>query len=255
VIEPVDARRHRGKELAGPRSDVPRAAGFLVDGPGKAGDAGTGVGHGILGEGDRGESEEGDGMAVPGGERLGVAEILVALVLRCRRCDCRNELGCDLPHGFVDVGVVAPEPPRVVVLGAEPVRVGRRIELPEEPHGVVALLEIVAVEAQTVVVGDERAVLDQVVIQGLGERPETCVLAAVVLAERLEETPPGGGDAPLLVGRHEPDIDEIRHGGLGGRDRERAGESPVGRRPLGAVSRACCNCSSDCVSASSPGCP
>jgi len=162
-------------------------------------------------------------VAVPGSKRLGVAEILVALVLRCGRYDRRNELGRDLPHCSVDVGVVAPEPPRVVVLGAEPVRIAVRVELPEETHGVVAPLEVVPVEAETVVVGDERAVLHQVVIQGLGERPEACLLVAVVLPERLEETPPGGGDAPLLSGRHELDIGEARHGGLGeGIGKERA---------------------------------
>ena len=152
---------------------------------------------------------------MPGGEELGAGDVVASLVLLGRGLDAVKERGQRLPHSFVDVSVLTREPPAAAVLGAGAFWIPHGIELPEEPKRVIAAVEVVAEKARPVVMRDEGAVLDEVGVEGVGERAEAPPAIREVAGERLEEAVPLRQGASLLAGRHERGIGEGRHDGRG----------------------------------------
>src|SRR2546430_12493742 len=78
-----------------------------------------------------------------------------------------NVLGSFFNHGFIQILIIAMQPPRRSVLDRE--ALAARIELRKKPRGVFAVLEVRPVESCPVVMGDEAAMEYEVFIEPVGE--------------------------------------------------------------------------------------
>ncbi len=78
-----------------------------------------------------------------------------------------NEPGCFIDHGSIHVLIISMQPPRPPVLYRSALTA--LVELRKKPRSVFALLEVCRVESRPVVVGDETAMVYEVLIEPVGE--------------------------------------------------------------------------------------